>query len=280
MKLKLSDCVLLIFLLGQGILNTSFAQAKIPFSISFLVKDLETEKKLNDLYFEITEDKTSKTVFPSTAISNLPLIVSLEPERIYTATITKAGYVKQILTISTLNLLKSKQLKGKYNIEIIGLIFKQINGEDYSAFEKSFGTIKFNLQANDFIWNPNIMLQNKEREIKKNRLKASKGENNLVVKGIKKTEYTPKIGNAHQKTVKPITPKSETLIDTAFVRSIATKKELLNNGEVLITTVVFHNGKTKEFRRISYNWGGLFFKVNQADISDVSYKLTKTKYGF
>jgi hypothetical protein len=169
--------------------------------------------------------------------------------------------------------LKSKQLKSKYHIEIIGELFEQYKDEDYSAFEKSFGTIKFNLMANDFIWNPNKVLQKKEEEIKKFRRKAKKEGKNLMVQQIKKTDDTGKISNI-------IPSKDNTSIDTILVKSIETKKETVNNGEVLITIVVFHNGQTKEYRRISYNWGGLFFKVNQADISEVSYNITKTKYGF
>ncbi len=281
MKLKLSFCGLLIVLLSQGIYSTCFAQNKIPFSISIRVKDLETEKKLNDLYFEITDDKATKVTFPSTEIGNNPFIISLEPERIYTATISKTGYVKQILTISTFNLLKSKQLKGKYHIEIRGEIFRQLKDEDYSTFEKSFGVIKFNLQANDFVWNPNKVLQNKEREIKNFRRRGNRDGNSLMVKQRSRIDYTSKTAQTTPKNSKNITfSQTNALIDTSLVRSIETKTELVNNGEVLITTIVFQNGQTKEYRRISYKWGGLFFKVNQADISDVSYNLTKTKYGF
>jgi hypothetical protein len=280
MKIKLIFLVYLVGILWQGLLNGCFAQTKIPFSMDILVKDLETEKKLNDLFFEITDDNTSKITFPSTPIGSTPLIVSLEPEHIYTATIFKEGYVKQILTVSTVNLLKSKQLKGKYHIEIVGLIFERFKDEDYSAFEKSFGIIKFNLQANDFIWNPNTTLQKKEEEIKKNRRRANKELNKLMVKQIKNTDYTSKTSPTKPKIVNTISQNAEILSDTGFVKSINTKKELVNNGEILITSIVFQNGQTKEYRRISYKWGGLFFKLNQADISEVSYNLTKTKYGF
>ena len=280
MKVKLSFCGLLLVLLWQGIFNNCFAQVKIPFSISFLVKDLETEKKLDNLFFEITDDKASKIVLPSTTIGNMPIIVSLEPERIYTAAILKAGYVTQILTISTLNLSKSKQLKGKYKIEIIGLIFRQVFGEDYSAFEKSFGTIKFNLQANDFIWNPNKTLQKKGLEIKKNRRETGNVANSFMVKEIKKNDYINQTAQPHQKKAINNTAQNQTSTETGSIRSIDSKKEFVNNGEVLITTIVFQNGQTKEYRRISYKWGATFFKLNQADISDVSYNLTKIKYGF
>jgi len=272
-KMKFKFSILLVGLLCQGLITTCFAQNKIPFSIAILVKDLETERKLNNIYFEIIDEQTSKITLPSAEITNSPMLISLEPEKIYTATISKAGYVKQILTISTQNLSKSKQLKSKYNIEIIGEIFEQFKDEDYSAFEKSFGIIKFNLQANDFIWNPNKILQRKEEEIKSFRRKARKEGNILVVKEAKKEDHTNKKEN--------VSPAKAILInDTSFVKSIEIKKEMVNNGEVLITSVVFQNGETKEYRRISYEWGGLYFKVNQSDISEVSYNINKTKYGF
>jgi hypothetical protein len=256
------------------------AYFKIPFSITLKVKDMETEKKIDDVCFEIIDDESSKLIFQSDKIEKTPFLVNLETEHIYTATISKKGYVKQILTISTQKLSKSKQLKGKYQIEIIGEIFEWYNDEDYSTFEKSFGTIKFNLQANDFIWNPNKTILTKEEEIKRNRRSARKSGNKLNVKQNRNTDFKSKLFQSNYTNSSNTNYKLETPIDTPSIKSIETKKELVNNGEILITNIVFDNGKSQMFKRISYEWGGLFYKLNESDISEVSYKISKTKYGF
>jgi hypothetical protein len=271
MKTRIIEFVLL--LVWSSFYNACFAQIKIPFFIAISVKDLETEKKLNQLFFEITDEKSTKVTFPSTLIANEPLIVNLEPERVYKATISKQGYVKQVLTISTHNLSKSKQPKSKYSIEITGDMFEQFKGEDYTAFEKSFGIIKFNLRNNDFVWNPNKILVQKENEIKKTRRKVRKDKDIIIEKQIKN------IQNVSPKIITYL-PKASTPYDTLQIKSIETQKKTVNNGEVLITNIVFINGQTKEYRKISYKWGGIFFKLNQSDISELSYNLTKAKYGF
>jgi hypothetical protein len=246
---------------------------KIAFSTNIIVKDIESEKELNNLFFEITDQTSGKTVFPKIPVSNHPMLFNLEPENVYTATISKAGYVNYVLTINTKSISKSKQLKSKYQIEITGELFELINDEDYSAFQKSFGTIKFSLQENDFIWNPNQSLYQKRQEIKKMR-----ANNKKVGAANPKQELTTSMPSQSEKAA-PIIKKQATA-DTLLVKSIQSETKTIPKGEMIITYIIFRNGQSNELRKISYEWGGLFYKLNQNDITEAAYNLTKARFGF
>ncbi len=285
MKLLIKILFFLLILIVNTINRPCFALPKIPFSIS--IRDLETQKKLKNVYFEIIEEEKGKKAFPSELINDNPVIVNLEPEHVYTATIFKLGYVKEILTISTINLAKTKQLKSEYKIEILGEIFERLKDEDYSIFEKSFGIIKFNSSINDFVWDPNELIQKKEEELKDFRKKARRNNTNLVSRPIKKTVNTsPKDVDPSQTEVNAL-PKNrmvqkepETLDEPIEVSSVETKKDSINHGEVISTKITFVNGKFTEYKMITFDWGPAYFKKDDMDIPKNIYNLMKEKYKF
>lgn len=287
MKLFIKILFFALVLIINTINRSCFALPKIPFLISISIKDLETQKKLNNVYFEIIEEETGKKVFPSELLNDSPIIVNLEPEQVYTATIFKLGYVREILTISTINLSKTKQLKSEYNIEIFGELFERFKDEDYSIFDKSFGSIKFNRSIEDFVWDPNEVIQKKEEEIKDFRKKARRNNTNLVSKPIKKTSNTsPKNVDSGKTADKPL-PKNvmvqkepETLDELLEVSSVETKKDSINHGEVISTKITFVNGKITEYKMITFDWGPVYFKKDDLDIPENTYNLMKEKYKF
>jgi len=120
-------------------------------------------------------------------------------------------------------------------------------------------------------------LSKKEAKDKKNKKKIDanidreeqkKGERDsnkesIVKKQVKETDSTPIASNNFYIPVKDFGPVIENVSQTV--------EEGLNY--TILHTFCLYNGDPVEFKRISFTWGGTYFKKNNGDISDLTYYL-------
>jgi hypothetical protein len=58
-----------------------------------------------------------------------------------------------------------------------------------------------------------------------------------------------------------------------YAKIINTETEEKRNYITTITKVIFEDGKKVVFRKIVFEWGGVYYKQDEYDITDITYDL-------
>ncbi len=225
----------------------------------------------------------------------------LDREGDYTLVCSKAGYFDKKIGLSTkgvssLEKAKSSDMNSNYKCQVDVTLFREVKGVDVSVLKESIGNIFFNAEKNNFSFEVNedlearlealtkkvdevIMVQDKvkveqEKSAKMNSImtdalaKAKERQNNLksgqlgsgmVKKAGLLTKSADGTGIARTSDIDP----TEALVKT----------EVIGGARCTITkTMVNFRDRVTEFREIRYNWGAVYYKKNDADITDLSYK--------
>lgn len=275
------------------------AQTDWAFSVNVSAKDIETKNQLDGVNILITDKITNARVHIATSSAEQKVKLNLEPGKDYVLKISKDGYVSKTISISTRNVPVFDKTIPSFIFEVSADIFTEEPNEDYSAFRQAFGMILFDETKKDFIWIPNPDAKQKEEELKekrkeqrkkeeKNQKRNSKEEGNEEIDKLaaKKEEAIRRAKEREQKRKEDQefreSMRQEALasfnIDydaprMLYAKVINTETEEKRNYNVTITKVIFEDGRKVVFRKFVFEWGGVYYKQDDYDITDLTFNL-------
>jgi hypothetical protein len=275
------------------------AQGDWAFSVNVSVKDIETKDQLDGVGILITDKISNARVHTALTSAEQKIKLNLEPGKDYVLKISKNGYVSKTISISTRNVPVFDKTVPSFIFDVSADIFTEEPNEDYTAFRQAFGMILFDELKKDFIWIPNPDAKQKEEELKdkrkeqskkeeKNQKKNSKdeGKEELETLAAKKEEAIKKAQEREQKR-KEDKEYREAMRQEAlasfnmdydaprmlYAKVINTETEEKRNYIATITKVIFEDGRKVVFRKIVFKWGGIYYKQDEYDITDLTYNL-------
>lgn len=289
---QLVVCLCISFIQASG-------QTDWRFSVNVSAKDLETKNQLDGVNIIITEKLSNTKVHSATSSANQKVILNLEPGKDFVLKISKNGFVSKTISISTKNVPISDKTIPSFIFDVSADIFTEEPNEDYSSFRQAFGMILFDETKRDFVWIPNPDAKQKEDELKdkrkekrkqeeKNNKKSAKEESKdeLEILAHKKEEAQKRAREREQKR-KEEQEYKEFLRQEAlssfnvdydaprmlYAKVINTESVEQRNYVATITKVTFDDGRKVIFRKIVFEWGGVYYKQDDYDISDLTYNL-------
>jgi hypothetical protein len=288
----------LVVSLCVGVLNVR-AQNDWAFSVNVSAKDIETKNQLDGVNINITDKISNARVHSAVSSANQKIKLNLEPGHDYVLKISKDGYVSKTISISTRNVPVFDKTIPSFIFDVTADIFTEEPNEDYTAFRQAFGMILFDEAKKDFIWIPNPDAKQKEEDLKEKRKEKQKKEEKdqkrnskdeskeeLEILAAKKEEALRKAKEREQKK-KDDQEYREFMRNEAlssfnvdydapkmlYAKVINTETEEKRNYNATITKVTFEDGKNVIFRKIVFEWGGIYYKQDEYDITDVTYNL-------
>lgn len=279
--------------------NIAKAQSDWTFSVNVCAKDIETKNQLDGVNIVITEKTTNARVHLATSSASQRIKLNLEPGKDYILKISKDGYVSKTISISTKNVPVFDKTIPSYIFDVTADIFTEDPNEDYTAFRPAFGMILFDETKRDFIWIPNPDAKQKEDDLKdkrKEKRKLEEKNNKRNAKDDSKEELeklAAKKEEAKNRAKERELKKMEEQEFREFLRQEALSSFNVNydaprmlyakvintetveerNYNATVTKVVFEDGKKVVFRKIVFEWGGVYYKQDEYDISDLTYNL-------
>jgi hypothetical protein len=275
------------------------AQNDWAFSVNVSAKDIETKNQLDGVSILITDKVSNARVHSAVSSADQKIKLNLEPGHDYVLKISKDGYVNKTISISTRNVPVFDKTIPSFIFDVSAEIFTEEPNEDYSVFRQAFGMILFDETKKDFIWIPNPDAKQKEDDLKekrkelrkkdeKNQKKNSKdeGKDELETLAAKKEEALKRAKEREAKK-KEEQEFKESMRQEAlasfnidydapkmlYAKVINTETIEERNYNATITKVVFEDGRKVIFRKIVYEWGGIYYKQDLFDITDLTYQL-------
>jgi hypothetical protein len=288
----------LVVSLRVGVLNAS-AQNDWAFSVNVSAKDIETKNQLDGVSILISDKITNARVHSAVSSADQKIKLNLEPGKDYVLKISKNGYVSKTISISTRNVPVFDKTIPSFIFDVSADIFTEEPNEDYTAFRQAFGMILFDEVKKDFIWIPNTDAKQKEEDLKEKRKEQLKkeeknqkkntreaGKDELETLTAKKEEVLKRTKEREQKR-KEDQEYREAMRQEAlasfnvdydaprmlYAKIINTETEEKRNYITTITKVIFEDGKKVVFRKIVFEWGGIYYKQDEYDITDITYNL-------
>ncbi|MCC6253047.1 MAG: hypothetical protein IT238_11375 [Bacteroidia bacterium] len=285
--------LLLLLLLGLAV----NAEGDWTFSLGVAVRDSESKMQLNEANILITDKNTGAKVYSAFSSSDQKIKFNLEKNRDYILKISGSNYVSKTITISTRNVPDPEKNIPNYIFDVSAEIFTEIPGEDYSAFRQAFGMIMFDEVKKDFVWMPNPEAKQKEDELKEKRkaerkkqetkksavetgiseldkleqrrIKAAERSKELEIKRLEEENFRKAMREEALANFNPnyFEPKMR------YVQSISEDSIEGQNHVIYIKKVVFENSDIVIYRKIVFDWGGIYYKQNEYDISEMTYDL-------
>lgn len=291
--------LLLVFVIKCTGLSAAKAQNNWTFSLKVITKDLETKKQLDGVQYVITDNSTNTRIHSGMSSSSQSIKFNLDPLKDYTLKISKNGYVTKTISVSTKNVPYQDRTVPSIIFEVTTDIFAEEPDEDYSAFRAAFGMILYNENKKDFVWMPNEDAKQKEQELKDRRKRKRNDEEEDLKKDPKdlgKKELSDLNSNRTEAMKKALERdqkrremeeyrrflKEEALAATnvnhdepkmMYANNIQTETIEHRNHIVTETLVTFDAGKKVLYRKIVFDWGGIYYKQDEYDITDVTYDL-------
>lgn len=225
----------------------------------------------------------------------------LDREGDYTLICSKPGYFDKKIGLSTkgvsnLDRAKSADMNSNYKCQVDVALFREVKGVDASVLKESIGNIFFIPEKNNFSFEVNEALEARLEALSKKVDEVIRVQEEAKVVQEKQNRMNSIMSDAiakakeRQVNLKNIDSGSETskktrvstksvdgtgLSGTSDVEpsSAMVKTEVLGGPRCTITkTVINLHDRVTEFREVRYNWGGVYYKKNDADITDLSYK--------
>jgi len=293
---KLFLLLVVVFLLG--IIETK-AQNDWAFSVNVSASDIESKNQLDGVNILITDKITNTRVHSALSSAAQKIKLNLEPGKEYVLKISKNGYVSKTISISTRNVPVFDKTIPSFIFDVSADIFTEEPNEDYTKFRQAFGMILFDETKKDFIWIPNPDAKKKEEELKDQRKEKRKkeekspkknvndeGKNDLEVLAAKKEEAIRRAKERDQKR-KDDQEYRESVRQEAlasfdvnydaprmlYAKVINTDSITQRNFTETLTKVIFDDGRKVIFRKIVFEWGGIYYKQDYFDITDITYNL-------
>jgi len=288
----------LVVSLRVGVLNAS-AQNDWAFSVNVSAKDIETKNQLDGVSILISDKITNERVHSAVSSADQKIKLNLEPGKDYVLKISKNGYVSKTISISTRNVPVFDKTIPSFIFDVSADIFKEDPNEDYTVFRQAFGMILFDEVKKDFMWIPNPDAKQKEEDLKEKRKEQRKkeeknqdkntgeaGKDELEVLAAKKEEALNRAKEREQKR-KEDQEYREAIRKEAlasfnvdydaprmlYAKIINTETEEKMNYIATITKVIFEDGRKVVFRKVVFEWGGVYYKQDEYDITDITYDL-------
>ena len=287
-----------LFFLVISVLNVS-AQNDWAFSVNVSIKDIETKDQLNGVSINIVDVITKARVHSAVSSADQKIKLNLEAGKDYVLKISKNGYVSKTISISTRNVPVFDKSIPSYIFDVSADIFTEAPNEDYSAFRQAYGMIFFDEAKKDFLWIPNPDAKQKEEELKEKRKENRKkeersdrkdikeeGKNELEILAAKKEEA---LNRAKERELKRKDEQAfrESMREEAlasfnvdynaprllYAKVINTETVEKRNYIATVTNVIFEDGRKVVFRKIVFDWGGIYYKQDLFDITDLTYNL-------
>jgi hypothetical protein len=288
----------LVACLSIGVSNLS-AQNDWTFSVNVSAKDIETKNQLDGVSIIITDKITNARIHSAVSSADQKIKLNLEPGHDYVLKISKNGFVSKTISISTRNVPVFDKTVPSFIFDVTADIFTEEPNEDYSAFRQAFGMILFDETKKDFIWIPNPDAKQKEDELKekrkelrkkeeKNQKKNTKeeGKDEIEVLAAKKEEALRRAKEREEKRKEEQafreSMRQEALASfnvdydaprMLYAKVINTETVEQRNYNATVTKVIFDDGRKVVFRKIVFEWGGIYYKQDDYDITDVTYNL-------
>lgn len=289
---------IILFFLLNGVLNVS-AQNDWTFSVNVSIKDIETKDQLNGVSINIVDIITKARVHSAMSSADQKIKLNLEVGKDYVLKISKNGYVSKTISISTRNVPVFDKSIPSFIFDVSADIFTEAPNEDYSAFRQAYGMIFFDEAKKDFLWIPNPDAKQKEEELKEKRKENRKkeersdrkdikeeGKNELEILAAKKEEA---LNRAKERELKRKDEQAfrESMREEAlasfnvdynaprllYAKVINTETVEKRNYIATVTNVIFEDGRKVVFRKIVFDWGGIYYKQDLFDITDLTYNL-------
>jgi hypothetical protein len=275
------------------------AQSNWTFSVNVSAKDIETKNQLDGVGILVTDKINNARVHSAISSAEQKIKLNLEPGKDYVLKISKNGYVSKTISISTRNVPVFDKTVPSFIFDVTADIFTEEPNEDYAAFRQAFGMILFDETKKDFIWIPNPDAKQKEEELKEKRKDLRKKEEKSQKKNSKdegkeeleilaaKKEAAIKRAIEREQKIKEDKEYKEAIRQEAlasfnvdydapkmlYAKVINTETEEKRNYNATITKVIFEDGRKVIFRKIVFEWGGIYYKQDEYDITDLTYNL-------
>ena len=225
----------------------------------------------------------------------------LDREGDYTLICSKPGYFDKKIGLSTkgvssLDRAKANDMNSNYKCQVDVSLFREVKDVDASVLKEPIGNIFFNPEKNNFSYEINEELEARLEALSKKVDEVIQVQEKALVQQEKKTRMNTILADAIAKAKERqtnlknpslgsnqvnnnrslnkssdgtgITGTSDVDPSTALV-----KTEVSSGARCTITkTVVNLHDRVTEFREIRYNWGAVYYKKNDADITDLNYK--------
>jgi hypothetical protein len=270
------------------------------FAVNVAVKNIESRDAIDGATILITNKKTNARVYSALSSANQKIKLNLEANEDYNLKISKDGFVSKTISISTRNVKVDDKSVPSYIFDVIAELLSSNGSEDYSAFRQAFGMILYDEQHHDFLWIVNPDSKQKEDDLLAKRKKDNKEKDSSNGKDRKKLAADDSIDldklnkkkedalsraasylqkSEDEKAFKE-QMKQEALLsfnaDYDAPRMMIAKSIVYENAEsinckIAITTVDFEDGRKVVFRKIVYEWGGVYYKQDNYDLTDVTY---------
>lgn len=289
-----------ILLISLGVaIPDAIAQNDWTFSVNVSAKDIETKNQLEGVNILVTDKITNARVHSAISSADQKIKLNLEQGKDYVLKISKNGYVSKTISISTRNVPVFDKTIPSFIFDVTADIFTEEPTEDYTAFRQAFGMILFDEAKKDFIWIPNPDAKQKEEELKDKRKEQRKkeeknqkknlkeeGKEELEMLAAKKEEALKKAKEKEEKRKEDLAYKEAMRQEALssfnvnydaprllYASSIHADSLEQRNYKMYITKVIFENGNRVVFRKIVFEWGGIYYKQDEYDISDLTYNL-------
>jgi hypothetical protein len=295
-RIFIRQFLLLIGILAIGLFDAK-AQSDWDFSVNVSAKDIETKNQLDGVNILVTDKISNARVHSAMSSADQKIKLNLEQGKDYVLKISKSGYVSKTISISTRNLPVFNKTIPSFIFDVSADIFTEKPDEDYTAFRQAFGMILFDAAKNDFTWIPNPNAKQKEEELKDKRKNQYKKEENNQKKNNKdegkeelealsaKKEEAIKRAQEREQKRKEDKEYREAMRQEAlssfnvdydaprmlYAKVINTETEEKRNYNATITNVIFDDGRKVVFRKIVFEWGGIYYKQDEYDITDITY---------
>lgn len=171
-KLVKPKLFLLLLFVAAIYSNTAYAQKTWQLEAKGNVRDEDSKEALAGAKIEILKNgQPYKTIF---ADESGNFRYSLDPDNVYTITVSYNSYVTKFITITTENTPNDDEVTGNFNATTEFRLFKRIEGVDYSPLDSPIGSIfydpeekRFNFNVVDFDLKKKLEEMKKEMERKK-----------------------------------------------------------------------------------------------------------------
>jgi hypothetical protein len=275
------------------------AQSNWSFSVNVSAADIETKNQLDGVDILVTDKISNARVHSAVSSASQKIKLNLEPGKDYVLKISKNGFVSKTISISTRNVPVFDKTIPSFIFDVSADIFTEKPNEDYAAFRQAFGMILFDETKKDFIWIPNPDAKQKEEELKdkrkENRKKEEKNQKNngkdegkeeLEILAARKEEALKRAKEREQKRKEDQEFREATRQEALalfnvdysaprmlYAKVLTTDSLEQRNYRVFITKVIFEDGTKVVFRKIVFEWGGIYYKQDDFDLSDLTYNL-------
>lgn len=299
MKQPIYKLLLILFTVLHICIVKVAAQNDWTFSVNVSAKDIETKNQLDGVNILITDKIGNARVHSAVSSSTQKIKLNLQPGHDYVLKISKDGYVSKTISISTRNVPVFDKAIPNFIFDVSADIFTEEPNEDYSAFRQAFGMILFDETKKDFIWIPNPDAKQKEDELKEKRKDQRKKDEKNIKKNTKEegTEELEKLAAKKEEAIKRAAEREakkkeekefrEAMRQEAlasfnidydaprqlYAKVINTETIEERNYNATVTKVIFEDGRKVVFRKIVFEWGGVYFKQDLFDITDLTYNL-------